>query len=126
MRKLPSIHIQTPPRPTQRHRLLDVLSQRREWFYFIAVGCFPLLPCKPINVGRVASPHPCGTFDESSPGSAGVQVIRFCVSPMKKYSTVLTAAFAILPTVGAQTTHYPFRDPNVRAEQRIDNLLLLM
>src|SRR5207248_8223437 len=29
-------------------------------------------------------------------------------------------------TIGAQTTHYPFRDPNLRAEQRIDNLLFLM
>src|SRR5207248_6084260 len=45
---------------------------------------------------------------------------------MKKYSTVLIAAFAILPTIEAQTTNYPFRDPNLGAEQRIDNLLSLM
>src|SRR5438874_12666858 len=45
---------------------------------------------------------------------------------MKKYSTALIAAFAILPTIEAQTTNYPFRDLNLGAEQRIDNLLSLM
>lgn len=45
---------------------------------------------------------------------------------MKKYLTVLIAAFAILPTIGAQPANYPFRNPNLPAEQRIDNLLSLM
>jgi hypothetical protein len=45
---------------------------------------------------------------------------------MKTYLSVLIVAFTIVPIFGAQSAHYPFQNPSLSPEQRIDNLLSLM
>jgi beta-glucosidase len=46
--------------------------------------------------------------------------------PMKNHAILLCSLLAGFFTASAQQPHYPFNDPNLPTEQRIDNLLSLM
>src|ERR1700760_1811137 len=62
-----------------------------------------------------------------SPGAAGNHIGEIRRQTMRpSRALTLSIVLSVIPTIAQSTAPYPFRDPNLRAEKRIDNILALV